>query len=148
VRIGVDAARGCYLFLADTFYSEWEALVDGASTRIYPADLTFRAIAVPAGSHRVEFRYRRQAFYRGLTLSGIGFALLIVLGTIFRRRQGESVPLTDGLPGGGRAALAVLVCWIAVLAASTFVKRSAWIDRPKPGAGAVFLVHTYQWEVE
>ena len=148
VRINIDAARACYLFLADTFYSEWEALIDGAPTRIYPADLTFRAVEVPAGSHRVEFRYRRQAFYRGLTFSGIGLALLIVWGAIFRRRQGESLPLTDGLPGGGRAALAVLLMFFAVLAGSVFIKRSLWVELPSPGAEPVFFVHTYQWEVE
>lgn len=62
------------LFLSDVYDAGWEASVDGTKTEVYRADYDFRAIAVPAGSHTVEYRYRPYRFRVGLVLAGIGVA--------------------------------------------------------------------------
>lgn len=148
VVVEVEATRPCYLFLADTFYPEWEAYLDEAPAKIYPADLTFRAVEVPAGSHRIVFRYRRRAFHLGLTVSAIAAGLLIGFATIFRRRQGGSLRLRGFLPFGKRAAASILMLWVALLIGSILIKHSTWLYLPPPGSDPVFLLHTYQWEVE
>ena len=45
------------LFLSDVFDSGWQATIDGTKTKVYRADYDFRAVAVPAGNHIIEFRY-------------------------------------------------------------------------------------------
>jgi uncharacterized membrane protein YfhO len=52
--------------------------VDGKRTPILKADYLLRAVPVPAGRHRVEFRYESPAVRRGLLLSLV--SLLVVLG--------------------------------------------------------------------
>jgi uncharacterized membrane protein YfhO len=44
--------------LHDIYYSGWEAYVDGERRPILRANLLFRGVEVPAGHHRVEFRFR------------------------------------------------------------------------------------------
>ncbi|OGF99501.1 hypothetical protein A2Y99_02250 [Candidatus Gottesmanbacteria bacterium RBG_13_37_7] len=46
------------LVLTDIFYPAWKAYIDGRETNIYPADFTFRAVLVPPGLHKIEFRMK------------------------------------------------------------------------------------------
>lgn len=65
-----------YLILTDAWDPGWLVLVDGAPAPLARADVIFRATLLEAGAHRVEFLYRPRAFYLGLTLTGIGVALM------------------------------------------------------------------------
>jgi hypothetical protein len=67
------------LFLSDTFYPGWQALIDGQPTKIYRADYTFRAVAVPAGEHQVLFRYQPASLAWGVKISLISLLLLILV---------------------------------------------------------------------
>jgi hypothetical protein len=64
-----------FLYLSDSYYPGWRAYVDEKETRIYRANLAFRAIEVPAGRHRVVFKYVPGSFYCGLFLTIIGILL-------------------------------------------------------------------------
>jgi uncharacterized membrane protein YfhO len=66
------------LVLADLDYPGWVAEEGGRRLPILKADGYFRAVALPAGVHRVEFRYRPMSFYAGAGISVI--ALLVALG--------------------------------------------------------------------
>ena len=66
------------LVLADLDYPGWVAEEGGRALPILRADGFFRAVALPAGSHRVVFRYRPMSFYAGAGISVI--ALLVALG--------------------------------------------------------------------
>ncbi len=46
-----------FLIDSDQYYQGWTAAVDGVETPIYQVNGFMRGIEVPAGSHRVEFRY-------------------------------------------------------------------------------------------
>jgi len=79
-RIAIETASEVpkLLFLSDPFDTGWEATVDGKKSQIYRADYDFRAVAVPAGSHHVEFRYHPLEFRWGIILSIIGLLALFI----------------------------------------------------------------------
>jgi hypothetical protein len=77
VTIDVDTPGPALLRLADLWYPDWKAYVDGGRTPVLRADYLLRAVAVPAGRHRVEFRYESAAVRNGLVLSLA--SLLVVL---------------------------------------------------------------------
>lgn len=58
LSLTVSAPSAGWLVLADTHYAGWRAFVNGAETPIIRANLAFRAIALPEGTHSVEFAYQ------------------------------------------------------------------------------------------
>ncbi len=58
IEIDVDAPDGGWLVLNDPFMPWWFATLDGAPVVIERANVLFRAVAIPPGSHHVAFRFR------------------------------------------------------------------------------------------
>jgi hypothetical protein len=57
IEIDVDSKLGGVLALHETWYPGWIAEIDGKPVPIMRADVLFRGIEVPAGRHRVVFRF-------------------------------------------------------------------------------------------
>jgi hypothetical protein len=74
------------LVLADLFYPGWTAEVDGHASEILRADGVFRAVALPAGSHRVVFRYQPLSVRIGAVVSA---AALVAIAALARRGRPE-----------------------------------------------------------
>ncbi|MCL5958445.1 MAG: oligosaccharide flippase family protein [Chloroflexi bacterium] len=91
VTLEVSSPRTALLVLSDSFFTGWEARVDGQEVDIYRADGAFRAIEVPSGAHVVEFKYSPVSFKIGLLGSFTGLAVvlcagaMIFLGRLFRQ---------------------------------------------------------------
>jgi hypothetical protein len=84
----VDAPADGYVFFSEPYYTERRASVDGRRAPMLKANLTFTAVAVPAGRHEVELRYVPSSFYVGSLISGAtvaGYAFVVVRRP--RRRQ-------------------------------------------------------------
>jgi len=77
VQVAAQSETGGVLFLSDTYYPGWQADVDGVPARIYKADVAFRAVSVPPGSHVVTFVFRPRSLR--LSIYGAGAGLLIAL---------------------------------------------------------------------
>ncbi|MBI2230071.1 MAG: YfhO family protein [Deltaproteobacteria bacterium] len=90
IRASLDASG--ILVLADSFYPGWSAYVDGKRAGILRANLFFRAVALPAGEHTVEFRYEPMSFKIGLVLSVTTIFALIATTVIcvLRKRSGKA----------------------------------------------------------
>lgn len=73
----VYSSKPSILFISETFYPGWEALIDNQKTEIYRADFAFRGIFVPQGEHSVEFVYNPFSFKIGKIVSLL--SLLIVI---------------------------------------------------------------------
>jgi hypothetical protein len=73
----VETAQQAILVFSDSYYPGWSAEVDGRETTIYRANITQRAVVVPAGDHQVKFRFKAPTVVVGFWIS-MG-ALLVFL---------------------------------------------------------------------
>lgn len=65
--------------LADMYYPGWRLAVDGRPAEILRTNRTMRGVALPAGTHRLDFYYAPGSFRLGLVLSVAGLVAWIVL---------------------------------------------------------------------
>ncbi|MFH1680593.1 MAG: YfhO family protein, partial [Candidatus Eisenbacteria bacterium] len=94
LRVRTRSDRPALLFVSETFYPGWEALVDGTKSRVLRADYAFRAVALPEGEHEAVFRYRPRSFRNGLIGSGL-FLLVYLAVLLAPRRRGPCGPARD-----------------------------------------------------
>lgn len=78
-QIEVSTQQAGILFVSDTFYTGWQAYIDGNSTEILRANYAFRAIEVPKGAHKIVFIYDPKSFRIGEWISFAGLVILIAL---------------------------------------------------------------------
>ena len=58
VEIEVHARRPGYLVLNDAYHPWWRATIDGEQAPIMKANLLFRSVSVPEGTHRIRFEFK------------------------------------------------------------------------------------------
>jgi hypothetical protein len=93
VEAVVRSETDAILVFSDTYYPGWKAFVDAKETRIYQANITHRAIAVPAGVHDVRFVYDPVSVSNGFLIT---LTCVVVIAGLFganivvkRRGKGE-----------------------------------------------------------
>lgn len=86
IRLRATAEAGGMVVLLDAVADGWESRVDGRPVPLYPANLAFRAVAVPPGTHEITFSYRAPGLARGSLLAGIGWVTVAVLAFAARKR--------------------------------------------------------------
>lgn len=79
IKINTTTQSNEVLVLADQYEDGWQATIDGRTSVIGPANLIFRAIKAPAGSHQIIFSYWPKIFDLGLKISLITLFLVILL---------------------------------------------------------------------
>ncbi|MFH1999668.1 MAG: hypothetical protein ABIK28_08310 [Planctomycetota bacterium] len=78
-------APGCVLVLTDAFYPGWEAMADNVPVPVMPAYHAFRAIQVPPGTRKVEFRFNPPEVKIGALITLV--SLLIALAGLMKRKH-------------------------------------------------------------
>ncbi|MCE9599044.1 MAG: YfhO family protein [Spirochaetia bacterium] len=87
VTLETKAAGETFLVLNDKFFPDWECTIDGQRSTILPANLLFRAVRVPAGTHQIEFRYIPRTFMIAGYASCLALLLAILLLAISLKRE-------------------------------------------------------------
>jgi hypothetical protein len=77
VRLEVTAEGPALMVLVDTWDPGWRVRLDGAPVPLLRANVAFRGVAMPAGTHRVEMVYRPR--WLGV---GIGLSILAALAAV------------------------------------------------------------------
>jgi uncharacterized membrane protein YfhO len=77
--VSTSASKPSFLVFVETWDRGWVATVDGVRTRVVRTDYAFCGVAVPKGTHRLEFAYRPLAFTVGLALSLLALAGIAAL---------------------------------------------------------------------
>jgi hypothetical protein len=77
-----------YVVLSDSWYPGWKATVDGQEATTERANLSFRAVHVPQGTHTVRWTYQSKSFLYGAGISAITLLAIVAacLALFFRRR--------------------------------------------------------------
>ena len=95
VVIRIHSDRPGLLVLSDAYYPGWQATVDGEAAPIYPTNVLFRGVPVPAGEHAVIFTYAPSGWPLGWGLAAAGALLMAGLGVLsvqgFRRGRSRGV---------------------------------------------------------
>ncbi|MBI4095132.1 MAG: hypothetical protein HY435_02995 [Candidatus Liptonbacteria bacterium] len=89
VVISTEADRDAMLVLTDTFFSRWRAYLDDRPTAVYPANVLFRGVYVPKGTHEVRFAYEPLFFPYSIIVSLLTMAIVPVI-FVWHRRTKES----------------------------------------------------------
>jgi hypothetical protein len=76
LELYLSADTAGWLYLADTWYPGWQAVVDGERVPIYRANYLFRAVHVEPGDYQVVFVYRPLSFWGGALVSLLAWGLL------------------------------------------------------------------------
>jgi hypothetical protein len=83
--------------LGENYSPGWQATVGGKPAKLYRANYTFQAVAVPAGSSDVHFHYTPPGFHAGLTVSIIAGVLTLLL-CFATRRAASTAPAAPNVP--------------------------------------------------
>ncbi len=71
---------------SEIYYADgWNAYIDGMKAPHFRADYILRAMIVPAGDHKLEFRFEPRSFYAGqkVSLAASLVTILLTLGLLF-----------------------------------------------------------------
>ncbi len=84
VEIVAEAKSPALVVVAQTYYHNWRATVDGKPAKLLRANVAFQAVQIPAGKHRIRLAYRDRAFELGAAFS-IAALLICICGWILMR---------------------------------------------------------------
>jgi len=92
VRVKVATDKPGLLILTDAYYEGWKAYIDGIEAEIFPANVAFRGVFVPHGSHEITFKYHPKSFYYSiwLSLSGLVIVILLILGYLKNKKYAKN----------------------------------------------------------
>jgi hypothetical protein len=78
VEVEVEAREPSLVVVAQTYYHDWQADVDGQPANLLRANVAFQAVQVPAGRHHLRLFYRDASFETGLVISFVAWAACLV----------------------------------------------------------------------
>jgi uncharacterized membrane protein YfhO len=69
-----------FAVFSEIFYKEgWNAYIDGELTPHFRVNYVLRGMKIPAGNHKIEFKFEPKVIQQGKTVSLISYALLLLI---------------------------------------------------------------------
>jgi len=69
-----------FAVFSEVFYKEgWNAYLDGELTPHFRVNYVLRGMRIPAGSHKIEFKFEPKVIQQGKTVSLVSYALLLFI---------------------------------------------------------------------
>jgi hypothetical protein len=87
VEIQVEAVAPSLVVVAQSFYHDWSASVDGRNVPLLRANHAFQAIQIPQGRHDIRLVYKDEAFKAGAVLSIIAWLVCLLGSLLFPSRR-------------------------------------------------------------
>src|SRR5208282_1726882 len=87
IVLNCSAPTPTVLLLNDHYDSAWRVLVDGQARPLLRCNFIMRGVSLPAGVHKVEFRFRSTDRLLYLSLSSIVLGLVILLALLISGRR-------------------------------------------------------------
>jgi uncharacterized membrane protein YfhO len=88
-----NATTDQFAVFSEVYYDRgWKAFIDGKEAPIVKTNYVLRGLYVPAGSHKIEFRFEPQSYIMGSRITSISQIILVAVFLIalymeFRRRK-------------------------------------------------------------
>jgi hypothetical protein len=79
VTLEGTAAKPAYLLIAENWYPDWHATVDGKPAPVYRADHTLLSVVVPPGAREVTLHFASAAYARGKLVTLVAFLATLAL---------------------------------------------------------------------
>ncbi len=79
---------------SEIFYDAgWNAYIDGNPVEYYGVNYVLRGLTIPAGEHKIEFKFEPQTYYMGRNISAAGsiLILLYVLIVLFINKKSKTI---------------------------------------------------------
>jgi hypothetical protein len=75
-----NAAASQFAVFSEVYYDRgWKAFIDGKETPIVRVNYVLRGLPVPAGNHKIEFRFVPQSYYTGSRITAISQLVVLLL---------------------------------------------------------------------
>ncbi len=103
VVLSARADQQSVLVLTDAWYPGWKVRVDGKPAPVLRVDHALRGVALPPGSHRVEFEFRPAVLPAGAAVSALSLLLLVAWSAAAYRGKGTARSSTPSMPSTERA---------------------------------------------
>lgn len=68
---------------SEVYYPSWQAYIDGNEVKVGRANYILRALAVPAGQHKIEFVFDPVSLKKTERLAGMSFGILVCLVLVY-----------------------------------------------------------------
>ena len=91
----IETAAPSLVVVAQTYYHNWHAGVDGQPAQLLRANVAFQAVQVPAGKHKLHLFYRDRVFEIGAAISLCMWVNCFVAWLALRRRELPPLPAPD-----------------------------------------------------
>jgi hypothetical protein len=93
VLVGVSSSHNQLLVLTDNYYDAWHVFVDDVPAELLRAYGSFRAVAVPAGTEKVLFKYNSERYRLGRLVTWLtSLYLLVIFGFYLVRSRMQKMP--------------------------------------------------------
>jgi hypothetical protein len=95
IQLDATVTAPSVLLLNDRFNQHWKVLVDGKAEPLLRCNYIMRGVYVPAGNHRVEFRFQPPltAFY--ISLAGLAAGVILCGYVVVTRNSGQKISSPD-----------------------------------------------------